>query len=188
MPTIRHVPTRPALRRAALTIPSALALLLATRVTPSSDAAAPTPTATTVPTVVASPASTIPDPTTTSTSTTSTIPATTTTTLLSGDWACPEAITLAAAVGWPADELDALDAVIWRESRCDPSARSTTRDTGLTQINDFWCRSTAAYPDGFLQTAGVVADCTDLYDPETSLRASLVIFGRSGWSPWGGRP
>lgn len=129
-------------------------------------------------------------PTTTSSTTTTTsttlAPTTTTTTLLAGDWQCPEAITLAATVGWPVEELDKLDRIIWRESRCDASARSTTHDTGLTQVNDFWCRSTAAFPAGFLQTAGVVNDCTDLYDPETSLRASLVIWQRSGWQPWGG--
>jgi hypothetical protein len=150
----------------------------------AAEAVVPATTSTTTTEVVVTTTTEVvrPAPSTTTTSTTTT----TTTTLLAGEWACPEAITLAAKVGWPVDELDKLDAVIWRESRCDPSARSTTNDTGLTQVNDFWCRSTAAFPDGFLQTAGVVDDCTDLFDPETSLRASLVIWQRSGWSPWGG--
>lgn len=122
---------------------------------------------------------------TTAAAVTTTVAATTTTVPVPGDWQCPDAVNTAAAVGWPADELAALDAVVWRESRCQPDAyngRNRDRSYGLMQINtkgDLW-------PDRRdLCGLGVPPD---LWDPATNLTCGLHLFRRSGWGPWGGRP
>lgn len=124
--------------------------------------------------------------TTTSAPTTTTMPPTTLA-IPSGAWQCPEVMALAVTVGWPLEELDTLDAIVWRESRCDGRAHNTadpaTGSRGLLQVNGYWCHTT-----NWLQQQGVLDRCSDLFDDVTSLRAGLVIYNRSGWSPWGGRP
>jgi peptidoglycan hydrolase-like protein with peptidoglycan-binding domain len=102
---------------------------------------------------------------------------------------CSEFETLALNVGWPAEQIDRLSFVMFRESHCHPTswnrADPGTGSRGLTQINSFWCTPNQYNPTGFLQARGVLATCDDLFNPEISLRASLVIWQRSGWSPWG---
>jgi hypothetical protein len=92
---------------------------------------------------------------------------------------------LAVNLGWPVSEYDKLTQVIARESngiatahnRKDPMGGSY----GLMQINGFWCKGKNSY----LQKAGLITSCRMLLDPQTNLRAGLIIFTRSGWSPWG---
>ena len=130
-------------------------------------------TTTTVPATTLAPTTTAP-PTTL---------ATTTTTIEEG-WLCPKAIHLARMVGWPEVELPTLDAIVWRESRCNGRSHNTedpaSGSRGLLQINGYWCATT-----DFLQQAGVLWDCADLFDDVTSMKAGLVIWQRSGWGPWG---
>jgi len=107
---------------------------------------------------------------------------------------------LATEAGWTEDLLETLDYVLWRESRCDPSQHNTTRnedgstDIGLTQINDWsWCLPTRYYPDGYLQTIGILTTvgCEQLFDPHTNLKAAKALYDYSqeangnGWQPWG---
>jgi hypothetical protein len=106
---------------------------------------------------------------------------------------------LARQAGWTDDLLPALDYVIWRESRCDATAHNTTlnrdgsTDLGLTQVNDrSWCLPTRYYPNGYLQTVGVLptVGCEQLFDPTLNLRAAKAIFDYAqqthgnGWQPW----
>lgn len=135
--------------------------------------------------------------TTSSTSTTST---TTTTTvpievmMTPGERSCPGWIPLAQQVGWPVEQLDKLSYVMWRESRCDPTVHNSSDPVsgsrGLTQINGYWCRPNQWTSNGWLQDRDVLETCDDLYDPETNLRAALLIWyygvekGRTGWGPW----
>jgi hypothetical protein len=92
-----------------------------------------------------------------------------------------------------------LDYVLWRESRCDATAHNTTlnrdgsADLGLTQVNDrSWCLPTRYYPNGYLQTVGVLSTvgCEQLFDPTLNLRAAKAIFdyaqekNGNGWQPW----
>ena len=125
---------------------------------------------------------TIPATTTSTTATTTTLAVTTT---VDEGWLCPDAVHIARMVGWPETELATLDAIVWRESRCDGRQHNTDDPAGgsrgLLQINGFWCRTT-----DFLQQAGILWDCDDLFDDVTSLKAGLVIWQRSGWQPWGG--
>lgn len=133
------------------------------------------------------------------TTTTSTIANTTSTTMSSTvpippAARCPMWWSLAAAEGFTSDEMSTLDRIMFRESRCDPSQTNlhdpNTGSFGLTQINGFWCLPSRYYPNGYLQTVGVLSSCSDLYEPQTNLRAAfaLVAYSRSvgidQWSQW----
>lgn len=106
---------------------------------------------------------------------------------------------LAAQAGWEPEHMETLDYVLHRESRCDPTQYNTTlnrdgsSDIGLMQINGrSWCKATRWYPDGYLQTVGVLAyvGCQELFDPYTNLKAAKAIYDYSlranenGWQPW----
>ncbi len=103
---------------------------------------------------------------------------------------CEQALQLALNVGWPAEEMATLARVLWKESRCTPGPvlnpdDPMTGSRGVLQINGYWCLPTTYWPDGWLQTKGLVTDCDDLFDVETNLRAGLAIWRNSGWHPWG---
>ena len=92
---------------------------------------------------------------------------------------------LAVNFGWPVEEYETLVRVITRESNGIALAHNTddpmSGSYGLMQINGFWCRGANSY----LQKAGLITSCEMLLDPQINLRAGLIIFTRSGWSPWG---
>ena len=110
---------------------------------------------------------------------------------------CPDYYLSAKEIGWPEDQLDRLDYVIWRESRCDSSAHNkfdpASGSRGIIQINGFWCRPNSYSSEGFLQENGVIDSCEDLFDPEVNLQAGLVIYNYGiekhgcGWGPWSTR-
>jgi hypothetical protein len=91
---------------------------------------------------------------------------------------------LAINLGWPVSEYNQLIKVIERESNGVPLAHNeddpNSGSYGLMQINGFWCRG----ENSFLQKAGLLTSCEMLLDPQINLRAGLIIFNRSGWSPW----
>lgn len=94
---------------------------------------------------------------------------------------CAALMPVAVAAGWPTAELKKLSRVIWRESRCDPAAYNGTGPDdsyGLVQIN----------LKGYLWRGRAVlcglTERADLFDPATNLRCALVLWQRSGWSPW----
>jgi len=91
---------------------------------------------------------------------------------------------LAVNLGWPVKEYQKLVMVITRESNGIATSHNTkdpiTGSYGLMQINGFWCNGA----NSFLQKAGLLTSCEMLLDPQINLRAGLIIFTRSGWSPW----
>ncbi len=91
---------------------------------------------------------------------------------------------LAVNLGWPVAEYATLAKVIQRESNGIAIAHNSkdpmTGSYGLMQINGFWCKGA----NSFLQKAGLITSCEMLLDPQINLRAGLIIFTRSGWSPW----
>ncbi len=105
---------------------------------------------------------------------------------------CEKVRELARIIGWPKKELDTLVKVVYRESRCIPTAHNTTRnkdgsqDYGLMQINDWsWCKPTRYYPVGYLQQVGVIDNCKDLFNPILNLSAGLYLYNYSnGWDQW----
>lgn len=134
-----------------------------------------------------------PATTTTSTTTTSTTTSTTTTTTTMPPHQhpeCAEWLNLAAGLGWEAGNLPMLERVMWRESRCQPHQFNASDPNGgslgLTQVNKFWCLPSRYYPNGYLQTHGVLNTCDDLFNPAINLSAALAIYEYAkGWSQWG---
>lgn len=115
----------------------------------------------------------------------STTTSTTTTTFPPGDWQCPDAIRLAAAL-WPADELPTVDRVVWRESRCQPDAENLSYLTGgrdyslgLFQINVLG----SLWEDRAARCS--LTSPVELYDAATNVQCAHVLWLRSGWAPWG---
>lgn len=104
--------------------------------------------------------------------------------------------------GWSDKDIAKGDAIMFRESRCDPSQINSKDPTtigkhkgsfGLYQINLYWIKQTRWYPQGFLQTKlerNLVP--TDLLNPEVNIAAALEIIrqnradGGCGWSAWRG--
>jgi hypothetical protein len=125
--------------------------------------------------------------TTSSTTTTSIVPA-------PPDARCPMWWSLALSVGFTIEQMPTLDRIMFVESRCDETQLNASDPNGgsvsLTQINRFWCLPSRYYPDGYLQTMGVLTECDDLYTPAINLRAALALVaysrsvGLSDWHQW----
>lgn len=91
---------------------------------------------------------------------------------------------LARQVGWPEETLGHLHHIIYRESRCDPSAyanRPSTMDNsrGLLQINSY-----GSLDGAVRKLCGI--DPTELFDPTVNLTCGLAYYRNAGWRPWGG--
>ena len=112
---------------------------------------------------------------------------------------CPQWWQTAVDAGWAKKELPTLDMIMFRESRCLPKALNSQDPNtvdgikgslGLTQLNAFWVQSTTYYPEGYLQSLGVVGNIRDLYDPYLNLRSALEVwkYGEAkhgcGWKAW----
>lgn len=110
---------------------------------------------------------------------------------------------LALEVGWALEDLPDLDRVAARESGADCGNTDTNLSNnaadpqycgtgigsaGTMQVNSYWAAPTRwhNHPGGWLGEQGILDSCDDLFDVRTNLTASLAIFHRSGWSPWGG--
>jgi hypothetical protein len=108
---------------------------------------------------------------------------------------------LALHVGWPFEELPTLDRVARRESggdcgntdynyshnAADPQNGTGFGSMGTMQTNSYWCAQNQynPHPAGWLGEHGVITRCEDLFNVTVNLRAALLIWQRSGWSPWG---
>ena len=93
---------------------------------------------------------------------------------------CAAYVADAITAGWPADQAPTLARVMFRESRCIPTAHNA-KDThggsyGLMQIN-------AQHKDWLMQT-GFITSLNDLFNPDINLRAALHLYGMVGWSAW----
>lgn len=94
---------------------------------------------------------------------------------------CSQWTGLAAEVGWPADRLEWLSGIMYRESRCEPSAyngQNRDRSYGLLQINtlgSLW---------GELQRRCGLSDPSQLHDARTNLACGLKLYQAYGTRPW----
>ena len=105
-------------------------------------------------------------------------------------------------LGWSDKDIVKGDAIMFRESKCDATQINSDDPTrigkfkgsfGLYQLNLYWIKKTAWYPQGFLQTKlqRELAP-TDLLQPEINIAAALEIIkqnradGGCGWSAWRG--
>ena len=88
--------------------------------------------------------------------------------------ACGQWHDIALLIGWPAEEWPTLSRVLYRESRCIPSAWNG-HDAGLTQVNQIhreWISQMGlTFPDS-------------MFNPVENLRFALSLWNSSGWRPW----
>lgn len=95
---------------------------------------------------------------------------------------CPQWWDMAQSIGWRKNQLEMMDKIMYRESRCDLYAVNKQDPNGgsfgLMQVNGFW--------DDFCN----LNKKRDLIDPSINLRCSLSIFNYAksrydnGWGPW----
>jgi hypothetical protein len=99
---------------------------------------------------------------------------------------CPGWMDVAREVGWPEAELPMVGAVTYFEARCRMDVRGDQGKswTAFQVHTSSWCRPTRYYPDGYLQSLGIVSTCDNLLDPATAARAALAIWQYGGWAPW----
>ena len=96
---------------------------------------------------------------------------------------CKRYVDLARQVGWPKSERANLARIMWRESRCTPTAHNP-RDPwggshGLLQIN--------GSNVGWATRMGYIKTRNDLFNARTNLRVGLELWKLYGWKPWGTR-
>ena len=100
---------------------------------------------------------------------------------VSDDTKCQQWLQTALEAGWPNDRkiLDRLGFVMWRESRCQPTADSGP-DHGLTQINQIHTQ--------WITDLGWTLE--EMKDPAKNLRFAWLLYsgreanGQCGWTPW----
>ena len=95
---------------------------------------------------------------------------------------CAQYVADAISAGWPADQAPTLARVMFRESRCIPTAYNA-QDTqggsyGLLQVN--------GQHKAWLLETGYITSLDDLFNPDINLRAALHLYRMVGnsWSPW----
>lgn len=87
--------------------------------------------------------------------------------------------------GFTWDELWIALQVAELESGCLPDAIGDDGHSfGLMQINDYWCEASKYWPNGYLQTQGLISHCTDLLEPLTNLHVAWHIATHYGWENW----
>jgi soluble lytic murein transglycosylase-like protein len=102
---------------------------------------------------------------------------------------CPQFWDTALQVGWKWKDLEKLDKIMYRESRCKPVAFNKKDPNGgsrgLVQINGFWTP--------WLKQRGVLSPpkaSQGLFNPAINLLAALHIYNYGvdrygeGWGPW----
>lgn len=94
---------------------------------------------------------------------------------------CPQHYAAAIRAGWKPGDWRKLDSIMWRESRCKPTATNNNRRTadasrGLVQLNLLAHRSWIGPLVGW--------NFDNLYHPETNLRVARVLYEKCGWGPW----
>jgi len=100
---------------------------------------------------------------------------------VSEDTECQMWLQTALEAGWPNDRkiLDRLGFIMWRESRCQPTADSGP-DHGLTQINQIHSK--------WITDLGWTHE--QMKDPALNLRFAWLLYsgreanGQCGWTPW----
>ena len=108
-----------------------------------------------------------------------TLPETTTTTT-EVPKGCAQYVADAITAGWPADQAPMLARVMFRESRCTPTAYNgkdmAGGSYGLMQIN--------GQHQAWLIEQGFITSLDDLFVPSVNLRVSAHLYSMVGWSAW----
>ena len=99
---------------------------------------------------------------------------------------CREWADTALRGGFVLDDLWIALQVAELESGCLPGAIGDNGNSfGLMQIHTpSWCKPTKYWPRGYLQTQGMIDDCTELFDPLTNMWVAWHIATKYGWENW----
>ena len=99
---------------------------------------------------------------------------------------CQEWADTALRAGFVLDDLWIALQVAELESMCLPDVVGDNGDSfGLMQIHTpSWCKPTKYWPRGYLQTQGMIDDCTELFDPLTNMWVAWHIATKYGWENW----
>jgi hypothetical protein len=98
---------------------------------------------------------------------------------------CQEWADTALRAGFVLDDLWIALQVAELESMCLPDVVGDEGQSyGLMQINSYWCRPSKYWPRGYLQTQGMIDDCTELFDPLTNMWVAWHIATKYGWENW----
>jgi len=93
---------------------------------------------------------------------------------------CAQYVADAITAGWPADQAPMLARVMFRESRCTPTAYNgkdmAGGSYGLMQIN--------GQHRAWLIEQGFITSLDDLFVPSVNLRVSAHLYSMVGWSAW----
>jgi len=93
---------------------------------------------------------------------------------------CAQYVADAITAGWPADQAPMLARVMFRESRCTPTAYNgkdmAGGSYGLMQIN--------GQHKSWLIEQGFITSLDDLFVPSVNLRVSAHLYSMVGWSAW----
>lgn len=101
---------------------------------------------------------------------------------------------IARAEGFPEAAIPTLEEILYLESRCEPGIVGDAEhggSYGIAQIHTpTWCKPSKYWPEGYLQTHGIVLTCDDLFDPAIAIRAAKAIYDYAGGSfePWSTYP
>ena len=103
-----------------------------------------------------------------------------TTTTMETPKGCAQYVADAITAGWPADQAPMLARVMFRESRCTPTAYNgkdmAGGSYGLMQIN--------GQHKEWLIEQGFITSLDDLFVPSVNLRVSAHLYSMVGWSAW----
>lgn len=94
---------------------------------------------------------------------------------------CPQWHPTATSVGWPAERIQWLSGIMYRESRCQPSAyngRGNDESYGLLQIN-----TKGALWGELMRRCGLTAK-SQLHDAATNLSCGYKLYLAYGERPW----
>lgn len=108
---------------------------------------------------------------------------------------CGQWLPTAVLAGWPDDRqvLERLGAIVWRESRCQPTACAPS-DSDRTSENGEVCRDYGLMQGNWSAhhkwwaELGITPE--DMFDPYTNLHWAWLLYsgreaqGKCGWQPW----
>lgn len=101
---------------------------------------------------------------------------------------CPQVLETAPLIGFRDDETVLLARLAWLESRCNETILGDLDrgvSYGILQIHGpTWCEPSRYWPNGYLQTKGVLDECEDLFDPGVSVIAAKFIVNEGGYEQW----
>lgn len=84
---------------------------------------------------------------------------------------CPEWVGTSRVAGFTDDEITIEHALMWRESRCDPTARNPSGASGLLQVMPMWADDCGGTP-------------ADLLEPQFNVSCARHVFEVQGWEAW----